>query len=321
MKDLEKKIIGKWVDIRNVSTNFYKIMDYFKFTAPRFTSLLGKLGTSMEQGIVEFKRTSLLPMFRLLENLKFRAVFLDDMARQVEIIEEMLLVVLIQRLIALGNLKISSQTRIDELINAETIEIKSILHDILARIKENPELKKHSAIKNILVQFTIYQNENETMKKLSSNIKTRSSTSFYENFKVTFEKIFASIRRNYEIILREDAEKILKKNILTAVQLKKTGPVLFNQAKEFSKIATTFDFARTEKYKVREILLPILRTKDNVLGLIAWELKCYREMSRDLDEGVPETNADRISLGFNREIIGILKKYIQKEFQIKEEES
>jgi hypothetical protein len=158
------------------------------------------------------------------------------------------------------------------------------------------------------------------MKKLSSNITTRSSSSFYENFKATFEKIFTSIRKNYAIILREDAEKIIKKNILATVQLKKAGAVLFNQAKEFSKIATTFSFARVEKYKIREILMPILRTKDNVLGLISWELKCYREMSRDLDEGVPEVNADRISLSFNKEIIAIIKKYVQKEFPVKEQE-
>lgn len=313
--DIEKKIIGRWVDIRNNSSNFYKLIDYFDFKQTRYLNIIRNLELSVEQGIIEYKQTSLLPVFRLLEDLKYRAVTIADLKIQKENLDELLFVVLIQRLFTSGSLKITDTINAEG-IPVDSIEIRTILRDILNRIKENPDARNNPAVKNILVQFAIYKNEKETMKKLADNIKDRASSSFYENFKITFANIFASIRKNYAVILKEDAAKIKRRNILLLVPIKQAGPVLFRQAKEISKISTSFRFAQTEKYKIREILLPVLRAKDSILSRINAEFHLYTEWGKGLQESMPGQNADQISLRFNREIIQALKKYMEKEYPV-----
>ena len=230
MMYIEKKIIGRWVDIRNNSSNFYKLIDYFDFKQTRYLNIIRNLEFSVEEGIIEYKQASLLPVFRLLEDLKYRAVTIAELKIQKENLDELLFIVLLQRLFTSGSLKITDAAKTGG-ISVESIEIRTILKDILSRIKENPDTRNHPAVKNILVQFTIYKNEKETMKKLADNIKDRASSSFYENFKITFTNIFASIRKNYAVILKEDAAKIKRRNILLLVPIKQAGPVLFRQAK------------------------------------------------------------------------------------------
>lgn len=316
--DIEKKIIGRWADIKNNSSNFYKLIDYFDFKQTRYLTIIRNLEFSVEQGVVEYKRSSLLPVFRLLEGLKYRAVTIEELKIQKENLDELLFVILVQRLFTSGSLKITD-TGNAEGISVDSIEIGTILKDILSRIKENPDIRNHPAVKNILVQFTIYKNEKKTMEKLAENIK-KPSSSFYENFKITFTKIFKSIRKNYEVILKEDAARIKRKNILLLIPIKQAGSILFRQAKDITKIATSFGFAETEKYKIREILNPVMRAKDATLARIDAELHLYEELGAGLQEATPRQNAEQISLRFNREIISILQKYMEKEFHLKETE-
>jgi len=315
MGELSKKIIGNWVDIRGVASNFYKITEYFQFNYQRLSSILSNLKFSSEQGIIEYKRTMLSPIFRLLDTLQYKSVSLDIFLKHGNTIEEIIFIILIQRLFARGTIKFSEKFNIDELISADNIEIDAILKDILTRITKRPELKNNLAIKNILIQFTIYTNEKKTMEKLSANIKSHASNSFYENFKTTFNRIYSSIRKNYEIILKEDASKIMKKNILNLVSLKGVSSILYNQAKDFSRIKTTFDFVKTEKYKIRENLLPIFRKKDNFLGLITNELDLYNELGKTLED----VNGDLIALSFCNELSIFITKYIKKTFNVEKE--
>jgi hypothetical protein len=116
-----------------------------------------------------------------------------------------------------------------------------------------------------------------------------------------------------------------KKNILLLVPIKKAGPTLFRQAQDIAKISTCFGFAQTEKYKIREILLPVLRAKESTLSRITTELHLYTEWGKGVKEAAPGYYAEQISLHFNREIIQVLKKFMEKNYNtennIKETES
>ena len=152
MMDSGKKIIGRWVDVRNNSSNFYKIIDFFKFNENRFLTIIRNLELSVEQGIIEYKYSSLLPVFRLLEDLKYKAVTLPDLKLRQQSLDELLFVILIQRLFISGSLKITDPSQKGG-ISVETIEIKTILRDILSRIKEDPGLRNHPAFQRLLKEI------------------------------------------------------------------------------------------------------------------------------------------------------------------------
>jgi hypothetical protein len=311
MSDLEKKIIGDWVDIREAAKHQYSIIDFFKLAKNEILSIIGELRLSNEQGIAEYKRSSLVGFFRAIEDVKYKSFGLETLAIHTSKIRHLIFVTLIQRLIALGTIQISDKGA-EANISAHDIEIPLILRDVLARIKEDPELKKNLTVKNILVQFAVYKKEKETLDKLKST--ARNTSAFYNNFKETFERIFASIRKNYALLLNEEASLFTRKNILTMVPIANTGPMLFNQAKLFSQVLTTIDFVLVDKFKIRETLVGLLNKKDHYYSSIDDELKQYEEMIKAKKEPGSGQSALSISNAFNAEVRIVLEKYIEKEY-------
>ena len=79
----------------------------------------------------------------------------------------------------------------------ESIQVGAILGDVNARIKANPALRGHAAMKNILMQVQRYNAENQKMRELLPTIKPEMRTAFLANFSRTFDEIIGSIRRHY----------------------------------------------------------------------------------------------------------------------------
>ena len=144
-------------------------------------------------------------------------------------------------------------------------------------------------------------------------MKSKPPQSFYDNFRATFSKIFASIRKHYAELLEEEAKTSRKRNILTLVPLKSAAPLFFRQAREFSKIEATIAFTQLEKYKMRETLLRILRAKGSTLTMIDGEEKLYRQMTAEI-EADTEKKAMELSFSFGSEIISVLKKHLEREY-------
>jgi hypothetical protein len=313
MSELDKRIIGRWVDIREVSKHLFSIIEFFKLFKQDLSSIADKLRFSSEQGIVEYKRSGIFRLLRILEDVKYKSIGLDVLTSYKTDINHLLFVTLIQRLIGLGAVPLSRQSKSEDSISVDDIEISLILKDVLRRIKANPDFKKNPAIKNILVQFAVFKREKETLTKLNANIKNKSGSSFYKNFKETFDRIFVSIRKNYAMVLKEEASLVTRKNILTLVPIEKIAVICTQQAKLFNKIFATLDFAQNEKFKVREILMMLLRAKTVYLESIEDEMKLYREWGSALGGDNPDKTGIDISQGFKSELIAVLEKLIDKE--------
>jgi hypothetical protein len=311
MRDLEKRIVGDWVDIREAYKHQFSIIEYFKLERSEILSIIDKLEFASEQGIVEYKKSCLLGFYRAIEDIRYKSFGIETLTSSKTFVRHLLFATLIQRLIVLGTTPLTSHAGIEEKLSAKDFEITLILRDVLQRIKIDPELKKNMAIKNILVQFAIYRREKETLDKLKNSRKNTSA--FYKNFKETFDKVFASIRRHYELFLKEEALHSSRKSILSSVPLTRMAPQLTNQAKLFAKINTTIDFALAEKYKVREILIDILDTRTDHLNAIDNEMKLYKELAKTTGEGDPESLSLSISKNIRTEVVAVLARYLEKE--------
>ncbi|MBN1411219.1 MAG: hypothetical protein JW969_10280 [Spirochaetales bacterium] len=312
MSDLEKRIIGDWVDIKNSLKDSFTLWDYFKKTDLSLEHAISNIKLSVEEGVLEYKKSWMIKVFRFLDEAKFKTFDFEDIAEHKRTMDEILFIVLIQRLVSIGTIRINKGDGGSAILSADDIEINTILKDILGRIKDDPELKKNLAVKNILVQFSIYHNERETMKKLSPNIKagSRSSSSFYENFKTTFDRIFANIRKHYRTFLEEEAKKDKKLSLLALFPLDKLASVIFNQAKELTRIYSTFRFVLTEKYKPREVLVHLSARKDPSMKLFENEKQVYETFSKEYNPENPGPVYSEIITGLTREIAGILEKFL-----------
>jgi hypothetical protein len=312
MSELEKKIIGDWVDVRESSKHLYMVAEHFKLSKEEIVSIIRNLEIANEFGIVEYKKACLTEFFRALEDIRYKSVGLDKLSNNKDRIRHLVYVTLIQRLITSGTVSLSVKAGAEANLSADNIEITLILRDVLQRIKENPELKKNIAMKNILVQFAVYTREKETLDKLKSTAKNTSS--FYKNFKETFERIYASIRKNYATILKEEASQFTRKEILSLVDLSKVSTLLHNEAKLFSRINTTIDFVQTDKFKVREILVGLLDDKKDFFSAIENEMKLYEDLGKTAETGNPSKAGISISNSFRNEVIIQLEKQLEKDF-------
>jgi hypothetical protein len=191
-----------------------------------------------------------------------------------------------------------------------------ILADVNERIKRNPALRAHAAIKNILMQVQLYNRENQKMKELLPTIKPEMRTSFLANFTRTFEEIIGSIRRHYSAILQEEAtaEKSRQEVFsLSLVPLKDLAPLCASQAREVARFRSTLAHAREEKYKTRESLVRLYDGRQALLKLIENEVALYRRLCQRMLQYDLESCSLAIAAGFRDEIVGILDRQGKRE--------
>ena len=283
MKDVEKRVSGDWIDIRELSRDYFTLKNYFRIPDGDIEIQIGKLKFAIEHGIVEYKRASLSPLFRTLENSRYQNPGMDVIEEQIRYNQALLFVTLIQRLFAEGTLKLAREKVKEEEISTGDLNLKDILQDINRRIREDPSFGKSQPVKKILMQVNIYKREQETMKKLLPTIKPDSQKSFMANFKKTFAEIIDKIKRNYIDILKEEIPPDTEnKNVLEQVPLKELLPILTSQAMSMSRICSTLLFIKEEKYKTREILDNLSKEKKSVLELLDREMGKYKSFGEKL---------------------------------------
>jgi hypothetical protein len=320
MVELEKRISGDWIDIKDKLGDLNQLIQLLGLSPAELKMAADSLRPCVEEGIVEFKRSTLSPVLAVLETVRYKSLALEEIHEQERILTRLLLAVLIQRLIALGYFpasKIPEKRGID----VDSMQVNVILSDVNARMKADPRLRSHPAIKNILMQVQLYNKENRKLKELLPTIKPELRTSFLGNFTRTFDTIVGSIRRQYGTLLqeelnaREEAEAV-EAFSLDAVPLKDLAPFLVIQAKEFSRIRSTLGYAREEKYKTREILVRLYDQRQDAIRMIEEEVGAYRNVCKS----APRFPADRcvsgIADGFRSGIIDVLEKEIRWKVEV-----
>ncbi len=316
MFDLEKRISGDWIDLKRTLNDPIGIQDLLKLSAAELRTTAERLRFSVEQGIIEFKRSVISPVLSVLETARFKTLETLEIAEQERVLTQLLFVVLLQRLLALEIVPLARGPESKRDFGIADMQVNVILSDVNSRIRANPALRARAEFKNIFMQVQLYNKENKKLRELLPTIKPEMRTAFLTNFTKTFADIIASIRRQYLSILQEEAEADKARQAgfsLAHLPLKELGPLLTDQAREFSRIRSTLGHARDEKYKTRETLVRLYDQRQQAIRLIEQEAKSYVRVCRDFAELGQESCVTRTADGFRTEIVTLLEKQLKRE--------
>ena len=307
MEGLEKKISGDWFDIREISDSPWELEDFFQLKAADFQKIISDLRLSVEGGLIEYKRKTLLPIYSLLESMQYDSSGMNQLKAQAKSLSPLIYTILLQRLIAKKNIPLKKQKLSFD--PDRKMGIKEIIQDVNLRLKENPALSKHPVIKNILGQVAYYKKELENMKQLSPNIPKEKAESISRNFKKTFTQIHSKIEEHYAALVKEEIEALHKStyiNILEEHDFKPLIRLYTSQAQIVSGIKSTLDFSVKEGFQTRTTLVDLYKDKDSVLRSFEDEKKGYMSLTGS------ETAAERINKAFCTEIIYNIDKTIKR---------
>ncbi|MGA2764831.1 MAG: hypothetical protein ABSG17_15900 [Spirochaetia bacterium] len=316
MVELEKRISGDWFELREKAGDFHALLDVLALTPAELRNAATRLRLSVEQGIIEFKRSMLSPVLVALETARYKSLDGEEMTEQERTLSSLLFSVLVQRLVAADLLPRSRPREEGAGVSTDELEVGTIVAAVKAKIDTNPDLRAHPAIKNILAQVQIYNKENRKMRELLPMIKPEMRSSFLANFSRTFGDIVGSIRRHYAVLLQEEAaaSKSRKPEFsLALLPLKDLAPLLSTQAREIARMRSTLAHAREEKYKTREVLVRLYDSRHQVLGFIEDEVKMYRKICRETLQYDLDACAQEITVGFRDQIAAILEKQSRRE--------
>jgi len=316
MSDLERQISGDWIELREKANDLHSLLDLLSLQPHELRSAADTLRHSVEQGIVEFKRTLLGPTLVALEAVRFTSLKAGELHTQERTLAALLLATLVQRLVCIEALPVTRPPRGEPAFHADDLQVSAILADVNARLKTDAALRGHTAVKNILMQVHRYNSENKKMRELVSTIKPEMRQSFLANFTRTFDEIIGSIRRQYAVLLQEEAatEAAHKEGFsLTAAPLRELAPLLASQAKEFSRFRSTLTHAREEKYKTREVLVRLYESRHTALRLVEDETRDYRRICQRMHPKGIDDCAAAMASAFRDEVAAVLDKQGRKE--------
>ncbi len=316
MPDLEKRISGDWIELREKANDLYSLLEALAIPAHQLRMAADTLRLSVETGIVEFKRTLLTPVLVALENARYTSLAAEDMSVQEKSLSVLLLAILVQRLLCADLLPLSRPPQEKRDFGLDSLQVGAILSDVNSRVKKDPELRAHPAIKHILMLVQRYNGENQKMRELLPTIKPEMRTPFLANFTRTFDEIIGGIRRHYGALLQEEAnaEEARREGFsLSLLPLKELAPLLASQAKEVSRFRSTLAHAREEKYKTREPLVRLYDGRQAVLKLLEEETKTYRRLCQRIEGNDLDSCSRAMATGFRDEIAALLEKQAKRD--------
>ncbi len=315
MSDLDKRITGDWFDIREAYQDYVMLDQKFRLSDADIRAHIDKLKFSVEQGIVEYKRSALGPLYRMLESTKYQSLSAEQIGAQLREMSTLLFIVLIQRLLAEGIARFAARRKAsEEQIDPDDLKLKDILEDINDRIKNDATIKGNPSVKMILAQVSRYQKEQQTFKSLLPTIKHDSKRAFIGNFKKTFSEIINRIKRNYIELLQEEAPPADdNRPLIEIVPLKKSAVIITSQSQVVSHIRSALSFVQEEKYKTREILVGLGREREQITKLFKKEMATYMGFYGQLDQSRKNEYAEKgfaslISRNLGAEMIRYLEK-------------
>jgi len=311
MVDLEKRISGDWIELKQKAGDYRALVDMLHLSPSQLGDAASKLRLSVEQGIIEFKRSMVSPVMGTLENARYKSLTAEEIIEQERSLTALLFAILVQRLLATDMLPRGRAQEEQKDLGVDAVEVNTMISAVKTMIGDDPALRSHPAVKNILVQMQVYNKENQKLRELLPTIRPEMRASFLANFKKTFDGIVGSIRRNYEVLLQEQVAQSTNQRqgfSPASLPLKDLAPLLATQAREVSRIRSTLTHAREEKYKTREVLVRLYDSRQQVLGLFEDELKAYQKLCKDALQADVNACAKEIAVSFRDQIVSILEK-------------
>jgi hypothetical protein len=285
MQDLERRISGDWIDLREASKDQYALIEFLGLSSEALQRLAEELRRAVEEGLIEYKEMILRRTFITLEAVQFQSVRFEELQSRERPLKDLVFIILLQRLLCTGVIPLP-KSKTGESLDPEEMDVNAVLAEVRNRIKQQPGFQRHPAVKNIFVQVALYQRERKKMQELLPTIKEDKKQVFRANFGATFKRIFDSIKKNYADILREEESRRLeqesRQDLLYRVPLKDLAPFLRNQAEQICRLCSTLAFAREDKYKTRGVLVDLYRQREEYLKRIESEQRVYRSLCAEI---------------------------------------
>lgn len=265
MNALARRVAGDWFVLREASRSPEEIVEVLG--SPDLPQIAEGLRNTFEEGTVEYKRGVSQPALLVLEESRFRSLEHGDLDSIERAFASMVYVTLVQRLICVGIIEVrdlrSDQIPIED---QATGDVKEIIGEIQARVRAEKGFRERPEVKNILLQVSKYRNEMDTLRKLTHNAPKETAAQIVRNSQATFGEIFASIRRNYQSIVKEDVARSPRevRNPLLKHELKPLAKLFMDQAQLFQEFRSTVAFVRTEQFRPRETLVDLADRHDEV---------------------------------------------------------
>lgn len=311
MMELDKYVHSDWFEIREKYDNVFSLDEYMDLTVPQLEEIIQSIRLSVEEGVLEYKRMIISRILSFIESLKFDTKQFAEIGDYALLSTKLLYVILLQRLFSTGQIVPGRQEKEKDPEEMEEQykekDIKTIMSELSSMVKEDAALIQKQEVKNILLQFKIYQKELEEMNKLKNNIPKEKLPSFLNNFKNTIDGITKKVQDNYSRILKEKsapAAPVFGRGDLRAHSLSGLTTVFQKQAELGSKIRSRFLFARNERYNTREIFEAATALLSELKDTIKIEESRYRTMAPS------ESSEILLAKSFSVELVRRIEKNI-----------
>ena len=281
-EELTKQIKRDLFDIKEDINNPHKLMGIFSFNREEFENIMHNLKFSVEDSLFEYKNTAINLILEPLNSLQYDSKAMSSFDAQIERARGLLAVTLIQRLIALGTVKIAEIKGEDsnELLEKELSQpgIKEIIEFVQAEPKKNPLILKDTYFKRIIMHIKMYKNESQKMNELMAKVSAEKKIAIKRNFEITLTDQVSKMREAYNEIIGRTVKKSqapVTQNILLRFDFKPMNKIYMSQIEAFSKLLSTLKFAKNEKFHTRELLLSLSRERNSFLALVEKEREKY----------------------------------------------
>jgi hypothetical protein len=285
MDKLTKQIKRDFFDIRENINNPDKLMELFSFSKKDFDIIVHNLKFSVEDGLFEYKSTCLNLILDPLMSLQYDSRAMTSYSDQINRAKGLLAVTLIQRLIAVGAVKISDNKgeAVNEVIKKKIEQpgIKEIIDFVQKEPKINPLILQDTLFKKIIMHIKMYKNESQKMGELMAKVSTEKKIALKRNFDISLGKQVSKMGEAYNEIINKAVKKEQApepRNILLKYDFKPMGKFYISQIEVFSTLLSSLTFAKNEKFHTRELLLDLTKKKEQYQGLIEGERKEYSKI-------------------------------------------
>ena len=79
MIDLERRISGDWIDLREAGKDQYTLIEYLGMSSQALETLAEELRRAVEEGLIEYKGMILRRTFITLEAVQFQSVRFEEL--------------------------------------------------------------------------------------------------------------------------------------------------------------------------------------------------------------------------------------------------
>jgi len=291
VSDLEKSITTGWYEVRTRLDKPDDLFDYLEIDKQDLYIVAEGLRLSVEQGVVEYKRSLLHSVMSRLGTLKYDSKAITDLSEQCKKGAYLTFLPILERLFVWGMLRVPSaepqEPEESERNRArqapkQAPDLKTIVNEVRNRVRENSELQNNPEIKRIFMQLKYYNSELEKKKSLEANIPKEKRASLEANFQQIFTEIHEKIQNAFLSYLKQEEQNSRPTSrvpILKRYDFTKCEGTYRKQAEEASKLYHTLHFARKERYQMREILLQISTAEPYYEDSYKKELECYGKIA------------------------------------------